>query len=96
MGCGLATCGPEHHSSPALGTLSDRNVIAQVSWEDATSGTRINGFFNLLRALNRSQLSTLFLDVADVLHTSFSQPWTTCQNAGILSTLHDVFVHFFF
>ena len=83
MGCGLATHGPEHHSPPALGTLSDRNVIAQVSWEDATSCTRINGCFNLLEALNRSQVSMLmfcthpFLNLGQpVRMLEFCQPFT--------------------
>ena len=67
----LHTCCPELHTSPPLVTLSGSIVIAQVSWGHGTNCTQIYGRFNLFEALYRSQVSTLFLDVVDVMHTSF-------------------------
>ena len=52
-------------------TLSGSNVIAQVSWEHATCCTTEDGRFNLFESFNRFQVSTLFLNVVDVLLTSF-------------------------
>ena len=71
MNNSLTTHFSGHHSSSAIGTRSAWNAFAQVSWEYATCCTRIAGRFNLLEALGRSQVSTLFLDVVDVLNTSF-------------------------
>ena len=83
----MTTCCPEHHTSPALGTLSDRNIIAQVSWEHATCCTRIDGRFSFLEALNRSQVPTLLL--VDVPYSTMRQPVTMlqfCQPCTMLST----------
>ena len=63
--------------------------LRKVPWEHARCCTRVSGCFSLLEALNRSQVSTLFLDVLDVLHISFPDSGQPVTMLELCQTFHD-------